>query len=70
MRLSNKIEASSKIYQILSESAHNEVKQLSQTICLIVLFMPMEAHKLLAVFLALVSSPVIGADNSCFTEIY
>ena len=30
MRLSNKIEAFSTFYQILSEEAHNEVKQLTQ----------------------------------------
>ena len=44
MKLSNNIEAFSKFYQILSVETHNEVKQLTQTIDLIVLFMPMEAH--------------------------
>ena len=44
MRLSNKSTAVSKFYQILSEETHDEVKQLTQTIYLIVLFMPMEAH--------------------------
>ena len=65
MRL-NKIEAFSKFYfyQILSETAHNEVKQLAQTICLIVLFMPMEAHKLLAVFLVLVRRLVLTFHSS------